>query len=141
MTSSEISDRLVEIFGALLHVYAPFANPGTDWAEGGEPLEQLVNARDQALSQAQPLLDELQGLWHQWEAETVSSEDRTRVGTARSHLVALGVDVSHSDARIERMLQRKIDQLRHEAHETDQRHRVSRAYNQAQFSSANPNRI
>lgn len=140
MTSSEISDRLVDIFGALLQAYAPFANPGSDWIEGGEPLEQLVKARDLALSQAQPLLDELQGLWHQWEGLEVSSADRTRVGTARSHLVALGVDVSRSDTRIERMLQRKIDQLRREAHETDQRHRVSRAYNQAQYSGNIPSR-
>jgi hypothetical protein len=140
MTDSEISDRLVEIYDALLHAYAPFADPGTDWSEGGEPLEELVKARDLALSQAQPLLDELQELWSRWEAASIPSDERTRVGTARSHLVALGVDVSRSDTRIERMLQRKIDQLRREAHEADQRHRVSRAYNQAQFSGRDSSR-
>ncbi len=130
-------EHLAELYEALIGVYAPFSAPGTDWMDGGEPLDRLVQERDRALQEAAPLLEQIRPLWASWQTQsaTATPEERARVGTARSRLVALGVDVSRSDERIARVLQRKVDQLRREAQTAETRHRASNAYSRSQIAA------
>jgi hypothetical protein len=129
------TEELRGIYESLIEVYTPFAEPGNDWRDGEEGLDALLTARDQALESAQPLLDRLPALWASWEAESHSDVERLSIGQARNRLITLGVEVSRSDTRIERVLQEKIDRLKIQATESNNRNKANQAYSRTILSN------
>lgn len=129
------TQELVSLIGRLVEIYRPFADPGTEWREGGEPLDALVEARDQALEAAQPLSERMKELWSLWEASHPSEADRAAVGQARNRLVTLGLEVSRSDMMLERVLSEKIAKLKAEASESNRKSQASQAYGKARMGS------
>lgn len=130
-----LSQELVSLIGRLTEIYRPFAEPGTEWREGGEALDALVEARDQALEAAQPLSERMKELWNQWEASHPTDAERAAVGQARNRLVTLGLEVSRSDMMLERVLSEKIAKLKNEASESNRKNQASQAYGKARMGS------
>ncbi len=129
------TQELVSLIGRLIEIYRPFAEPGTEWREGGEPLDALVEARDQALESAQPLSERMKELWTLWEASHPTDAERAAVGQARNRLVTLGLEVSRSDMMLERVLSEKIAKLKNEASESNRKNQASQAYGKARMGS------
>lgn len=130
-----VAEELQEVYETLIGIYAPFAEPGNDWRDGEEGLDALLVARDQALLAAEPLLDRLPALWASWEAAAHTDAERLAIGQVRNRLITLGVEVSRSDSRIERVLQEKIDRLKVQATESNSRNKANQAYSRAILSS------
>jgi hypothetical protein len=127
--------ELVTLIDRLIENYAPFAQPGNQWREGGEPLDALVASRDQALEDAQPLLERMKELWAVWESEQPTDADRAEVGQARNRLVSLGLEVSRNDIMLERVLTEKVAKLKTEASESNRKSQASQAYGRARMGS------
>lgn len=127
--------ELVSLIGRLIEIYRPFAEPGTEWREGGESLDALVEARDQALDAAQPLSERMKELWSLWETSHPTDAERAAVGQARNRLVTLGLEVSRSDMMLERVLSEKIAKLKGEASESNRKNQASQAYGKARMGS------
>lgn len=129
------TQELVSLIGRLIEIYRPFAEPGTEWREGGEALDALVEARDQALDAAQPLSERMKELWSLWETSHPTDAERAAVGQARNRLVTLGLEVSRSDMMLERVLSEKIAKLKNEASESNRKNQASQAYGKARMGS------
>jgi hypothetical protein len=124
----DLSTELEECMDQLLEIYAPFAEPGRTWSRGGEPLDELVRRRDQALAKGQPEATRFKSLWSQWEATQPPQEERARIFQARNRIVELGLQVSRSDTSIQATLRRKVDELRQMAVASDGQSKAARAY-------------
>lgn len=131
----DLTRDLVAVIDRLVENYAAFSQPGNDWREGGEPLDALVQARDEALEQALPLLDEMKDLWSRWEAGTPNDAERAAVGQARNRLVSLGLEVTRSDIMLERVLSEKVAKLKAEATESNRKSQASQAYGRASMGA------
>ena len=129
------TQELVTLIDRLIENYAPFAQPGHEWRDGGEPLDTLVASRDQALEDAQPLLDRMRELWASWEEGHPSDAERAAVGQARNRLVSLGLEVTRNDIMLERVLTEKVAKLKAEASESNKKSQASQAYGRARMGS------
>ncbi len=125
---SDLSRRLEESMEKLLEVYQPFAQPGKDWIQGGEALQDLVQRRDQALQEGMPLSDEFKRLWSEWESSQPAQEERARVFQTRNKIVELGLQVSRLDTDIQSRLRKKADELRRMAVESNKKSNAVKAY-------------
>lgn len=125
---SELGRRLEESMEKLLEVYQPFAQPGKDWIQGGEALQDLVWRRDEALLKGKPLSDEFKKLWAEWESAQPEQEERARIFQTRNKIVELGLQVSRLDTDIQSRLRKKADDLRRMAAESNQKSNAAKAY-------------
>lgn len=125
---SDLSRRLEETMESLLEVYQPFAQPGKDWIQGGDALQDLVQRRDEALQKGKPLSDELKKLWSEWESAQPAPEERARVFQTRNKIVELGLQVSRLDTDIQSRLRKKADEFRRMASESNKKSNAAKAY-------------
>lgn len=125
---SELSRRLEASMEKLLEVYQPFAQPGKDWIQGGDALQELVQRRDLALQEGKPLSDEFKRLWSEWESSQPTLEERARVFQTRNRIVELGLQVSRLDTDIQSRLRKKADELRRLAAESNKKSNAAKAY-------------
>lgn len=125
---SELSRRLEASMEKLLEVYQPFAQPGKDWIQGGDALQDLVRRRDLALQEGKPLSDEFKRLWSEWESSQPAQEERARVFQTRNRIVELGLQVSRLDTDIQSRLRKKADELRRLAAESNKKSNAAKAY-------------
>jgi len=125
---SELSRRLEASMEKLLEVYQPFAQPGKDWIQGGDALQELVRRRDLALQEGKPLSDEFKRLWSEWESTQPAQEERARVFQTRNKIVELGLQVSRLDTDIQSRLRKKADEFRRLAAESNKKSNAAKAY-------------
>lgn len=124
----DLAAELESTMDQMLAVYRPFAEPGTDWSRGGQPLQELIDRRDAALVQAKPIADKFRHLWSSWESTSPEPAERARIFQARNRIVELGMSVSKSDTAIQTQLKRKTDELRRQAVESGHKAKAMQAY-------------
>lgn len=112
----------------MMAVFRPFAEPGTDWSRGGQPLQELIERRDAALIQGKPITDRFRQLWAAWEATSPAPDERARIFESRNRIVELGMSVSRSDTAIQTQLKRKSEDLRRQAVESGHKAKAMQAY-------------
>ena len=127
-TSLDLAAELEALMEQMLAVYRPFSDPGRDWSRGGDPLQELVQRREEALLLGKPLSDRFRQLWSEWEASSPAPAERARIFAARNRIVELGMTVSKSDTAIQTQLRRKSDELRRQAVEAGRKATAVRAY-------------
>ncbi len=127
-TSLDLASELEAAMEQMFAVYRPFSDPGQDWSRGGEPLQELVHRREEALLLGKPLSDRFRQLWSEWEASSPTPAERARIFAARNRIVELGMTVSKSDTAIQTQIRRKSDELRRQAAEADRKATAARAY-------------
>lgn len=121
------TDELETLLTDLEKVWQPFARPKQDWTSD-EGLSALLDARDQALAQAAPLLAQVQGNWQIWEATKPPEKERARVFALRNRLVNLALEASRFENSVESGVKRRIEEARRQAADSDKRSRAARAY-------------
>lgn len=112
----------------MLAIYRPFADPGKDWTRGGDPLQDLVKRREEALVLGKPISDNFRQLWAAWELSCPPPEERARIFASRNRIVELGMTVSKSDTSIQTQLKHKSQELRRQAVESGNKAKAVRAY-------------
>lgn len=123
-----IASDLEKSMDELLVIYAPFSEPGRNWQKTEESIQDLVARRDQALAQGKPASDRFKELWAAWEKSNPDQAERARIFQARNRIVELGLQVSRSDSSIQSQLQRKAEELRRLAVESERKSKVAQAY-------------
>lgn len=121
------TDDLESLLTDLEKVWQPFAHPQQDWTSD-EGLSALLDARDQALAQAAPLLVQVQENWKTWEAAKPADKERARVFALRNRLVNLALEASRFENSVESGVKRRIEEGRRQAADSDKRSRAARAY-------------
>jgi hypothetical protein len=121
--TEELEGLLVD----LERVWQPFARPDQEWSSD-EGLSALLDARDRALAQAAPLLEQVQGNWKTWEASRPADKERARVFALRNRLVNLALEASRFENSVESGVKRRIEEARRQAADSDKRSRAARAY-------------
>lgn len=121
--TEELEGLLVD----LEKVWQPFARPDQEWSSD-EGLSALLDARDRALAQAAPLLEQVQGNWKSWEASRPADKERARVFALRNRLVNLALEASRFENSVESGVKRRIEEARRQAADSDKRSRAARAY-------------
>lgn len=121
--TEELEGLLVD----LERVWQPFARPDQEWSSD-EGLSALLDARDRALAQAAPLLEQVQVNWKTWEASRPADKERARVFALRNRLVNLALEASRFENSVESGVKRRIEEARRQAADSDKRSRAARAY-------------
>lgn len=125
---TDLASELESTMDQMMAVYRPFAEPGSDWSRGGQPLQELVDRRDAALLQGKPIADRFRLLWSAWESTAPEPAERARIFQARNRIVELGMSVSKNDTAIQTQLKRKADDLRRQAVESGHKAKAMKAY-------------
>lgn len=121
------TDALESLLEDLERIWQPFAGTDREWTTE-EGLAELLEARDQALAQAAPVLARVQGDWKAWEASKPGDKERARVFARRNRLVNLALEASRFENTLESGVKRRIEEARRQAAESDKRSRAARAY-------------
>lgn len=121
------TDELEGLLVDLERVWKPFARPDQEWTTD-DGLAALLDARDQALAEAAPILAKVQGDWKAWEASKPADKERARVFALRNRLVNLALEASRFENSVESGVKRRIEEARRQAADSDKRSRAARAY-------------
>lgn len=123
-----LASDLEKCMEELLEIYAPFSEPGRNWQKSEESIQDLVLRRDHALAKGKHASERFKELWTAWEKANPDQTERARIFQARNRIVELGLQVSRSDSSIQSQLQRKTEELRRMAVESERKSKVAQAY-------------
>lgn len=121
------TDALEGLLVDLEKVWQPFARPDQAWTTD-DGLSELLDARDEALALAAPILARVQTDWKAWEASRPGDKERARVFALRNRLVNLALEASRFENAVESGVKRRIEEARRQAADSDKRSRAARAY-------------